>query len=52
MDPLTVLIIAITGPAFTESRGFIAFTVKAIRTSFHMFPRILPTLSTSIRVRR
>ena len=41
-----IFCIAITDPAFTESRGFTAFTVKAMRSSFHVFPRVFLPPST------
>jgi hypothetical protein len=47
-----ILTIAITGPAFTESRDFAAFTVKAKRSSFHVSPRVFLPTSTSSGCRR
>jgi hypothetical protein len=52
MDLGIASVIAITGPAFTESRGFIALTVNAMRSPFHVFPRFFPPTSTSSRRRR
>src|SRR5258708_3181729 len=47
-----ILTIAITGPAFTQSRGLAALAVNGLRSSFHVFPRVLLLTSTSSGRRR
>ena len=47
MDLGTATIIAITGPAFTESRGLTVPAVKAMRSPFHVSRRAFHPTSTS-----
>ena len=49
-----ILSIAITDPAFIESRGLhaLAAKVNAMRSSFHVFSRVFPPTATSSCRRR